>query len=430
MLIGGGAGGGKTLFGSAWVTMMANSLPRTRWFIGRNELKRLKQSTLLTFLEQLRDWDFVQNRDFHYNRQEGVITFLKRQSEIYLLDVSYMPSDPNYDRFGSTEYTGGFIDEVEEITSKAREVLKTRIRYKLEEHDLIPKLLLSCIPSKNWVYVDFYKPWRDGNLPKDRAFVRILVTDNPHASPQYIASLKKIRDRVLRERLLEGNWEYEDSDLSLFHFDQINDLFTNVPVDSDQFYLTCDVARFGADKTVIMIWKGFMVINIKVILKSDLTAVERAIMQLAEQYKIRISHVLVDEDGVGGGVVDHLKCKGFVGGASALERHDQTVKETEFKVNYQNMRAQCYYTLSEYVNDAKIGIRTEDLTYRDLIIEELEQIRTKDSEKEQRLKIIPKEEIKLNLGRSPDFADALMMRMYFEVHSKGATIRFSDIGFI
>lgn len=341
-----------------------------------------------------------------------------------------MPSDPNYDRFGSTEYTGGFIDEVEEITSKAREVLKTRIRYKLEEHDLIPKLLLSCIPSKNWVYVDFYKPWRDGNLPKDRAFVRILVTDNPHASPQYIASLKKIRDRVLRERLLEGNWEYEDSDLSLFHFDQINDLFTNVPVDSDQFYLTCDVARFGADKTVIMIWKGFMVINIKVILKSDLTAVERAIMQLAEQYKIRISHVLVDEDGVGGGVVDHLKCKGFVGGASALERHDQTVKETEFKVNYQNMRAQCYYTLSEYVNDAKIGIRTEDLTYRDLIIEELEQIRTKDSEKEQRLKIIPKEEIKLNLGRSPDFADALMMRMYFEVHSKGATIRFSDIGFI
>ena len=230
--------------------------------------------------------------------------------------------------------------------------------------------------------------------------------------------------------MLEGNWEYEDSDLSLFHFDQINDLFTNVPVDSDQFYLTCDVARFGADKTVIMIWKGFMVINIKVILKSDLTAVERAIMQLAEQYKIRISHVLVDEDGVGGGVVDHLKCKGFVGGASALERHDQTVKETEFKVNYQNMRAQCYYTLSEYVNDAKIGIRTEDLTYRDLIIEELEQIRTKDSEKEQRLKIIPKEEIKLNLGRSPDFADALMMRMYFEVHSKGATIRFSDIGFI
>jgi hypothetical protein len=35
-------------------------------------------------------------------------------------------------------------------------------------------------------------------------------------------------------------------------------------------------------------------------------------------------------------------------------------------------------------------------------------------DKDGKLKLMPKDEIKLKLGRSPDFADALMMRMWFE----------------
>jgi len=49
-----------------------------------------------------------------------------------------------------------------------------------------------------------------------------------------------------------------------------------------------------------------------------------------------------------------------------------------------------------------------------MLIEELEQIKSKDIDKDTKLKIVSKDEIKEVLGRSPDFSDTLMMRSYFE----------------
>ena len=49
------------------------------------------------------------------------------------------------------------------------------------------------------------------------------------------------------------------------------------------------------------------------------------------------------------------------------------------------------------------------------IIEELDIVCQVDFEKENKIKIIPKEEIKEKLWRSPDYSDALAMRMFFEL---------------
>ena len=127
-----------------------------------------------------------------------------------------------------------------------------------------------------------------------------------------------------------------------------------------------------------------------------------------------MSHVLVDEDGVGGGVVDHLACKGFVGASSPI-RDEQGEQNLGYKVNYQNMRSQAYYTLAEYANQHKIAVSTENTEYRQFITEELEQIKAKDADVDGKLKIIGKDEIKEFLGRSTDFADCLAMRMWFEL---------------
>ena len=48
-------------------------------------------------------------------------------------------------------------------------------------------------------------------------------------------------------------------------------------------------------------------------------------------------------------------------------------------------------------------------------MEELDQIKKKENSDDSKLAIIPKSEIKEQLGRSPDFADVLMMRMFFEL---------------
>jgi hypothetical protein len=64
------------------------------------------------------------------------------------------------------------------------------------------------------------------------------------------------------------------------------------------------------------------------------------------------------EEGVGGHP-DHLEgTKGFVGGSSPIQDkvREQEAQQPGYKVNYMNLRAQCYYTLAEVVREHKLAI--------------------------------------------------------------------------
>lgn len=395
--------------------------------VGRRELKRLKQSVLVTLFDLFSQWGFKHKEHYIYNATAGSIKFKNGRdeagnlifdggSEFVLMDLAPMPSDPNYERLGSLEFTGAFIEEASEVEQKAKEVVLSRIRYRLDEFGLIPKLLMTCNPHKGYLYIEFYKPWKAGELPADKAFIRSLVTDNPHISHHYIESLKKIKDKVLRARLLLGDWEYADDDLALFIYDALTDLFTNSVDESSDKYIVCDVARFGPDKAVITVWEGLRVVKVVTYDKSAMPTLETEILVLAQHEKVPMSHVLVDEGGIGGGIVDHLKCKGFVSNAPPIEPKTKTeMKEVEYKVNYQNLRTQCYYELAEKVNDRLVAIDTESVVMQQEIIEELEQIKAIDVDKDAKFRIISKDDIRAAIGRSPDYADTLMMRMYYEV---------------
>lgn len=418
ILFGGGAGGGKTTLACVWLTTNALIYPRTRWMIGRKELKRLKQSVLLTLLDLFSNWGLQQDIHFTYSSFDSVIRFFN-YSEFHLMDLAPLPKDPDYERLGSIEYSGAFIEEAAEVEQKAKEVLMSRIRYRIDEFGLIPKLLMTCNPSKKWLYSEYYKPWKKGILSPDKAFIRALVTDNPHISPLYIESLRKLKDRILRERLFKGNWDYADEDNALFIHDALSDLFTNTLNQKDDEvsrYITCDAARFGTDKAVIMIWYGLKIVKIITYDKSATTLIENTIKSESVIHRVPISHIIIDEDGVGGGIVDHLKCKGFVGNASPIEsKTPREMRQVEYKVNYQNLRAQCYYTLADKVNNREIRFECEDLEIQDTVIAECEQIKAVDVDKDVKFRIVPKDEIKEAIGHSPDYADTMMMRMFFEV---------------
>jgi hypothetical protein len=49
ILFGRGAGGGKTWLYCEWLLTCCYLFPGSRWFIGRNELKRLMNSTFITW---------------------------------------------------------------------------------------------------------------------------------------------------------------------------------------------------------------------------------------------------------------------------------------------------------------------------------------------------------------------------------------------
>jgi phage terminase large subunit len=72
------------------------------------------------------------------------------------------------------------------------------------------------------------------------------------------------------------------------------------------------------------------------------------------------------------------------------------------------------------VNAHRLAIRIEDAKERELTIEDLEQMKSKDADKDGKRKIVPKDEVKEHLGRSPDYGDSLMMRMFFELQPVGS----------
>ena len=101
---GGGAGGGKSYLGVAWQWIRRIQYPNSRGFFGRKELKRLKQTTLATYFKFCRDHNIPESLRGKYNIQDSSIRFANG-SEIFLLDLAYIPSDPLFERFGSLEFT-------------------------------------------------------------------------------------------------------------------------------------------------------------------------------------------------------------------------------------------------------------------------------------------------------------------------------------
>lgn len=409
---GGAAGGSKSFTGSLWQVLRRLKYPGSRGFLARARLKSLKDSTLLTFLEVCGKLGLKPDRDYIYNAQQGVIKFSNGSTE-YLKDLFLYPSDPEFVSLGSTEYTDGFIDEMGEITEQAYNIMMSRIRFKLDEFKLIPKLFMGSNPCKTFVYRDFYKLFRDNKLEDYKAYIPASVYDNPFISDHYIENLKKL-DPVNKARLLDGNWEYDDNPAKLFDYDKIIDIFTNdyVLKSRHQNYISCDVARFGADKTVIVIWNDWHIKKIITMNKSSVPEVVDTIKKACIFFKVPRSNVVVDEDGVGGGVVDYLiNCKGFVNGSQSIEtQYSRKIH------NYANLKTQCYFKLAERVKDGQIGCY-DDIpnNIKDHIIEDLEQVAQKDIDKDGKIKLIGKEEIKLMIGRSPDYSDALMMRCYFDL---------------
>lgn len=415
---GGAAGGGKSVLGCYWQIKRRLKYPGTRGLIGRAQLKTLKETTLQSFFEVCTMQGLKSGMHYNYNQQSNIIHF-PNGSLIFLKDLFQYPADPNFDELGSLEITDAFIDENNQIAEKAWNIVKSRIRFKLDEYGLIPKIMGSCNPSKGWIYTKFYKPFRDGVLSKDKQFVQALVTDNPDISIHYRHNLLGL-DENSKQRLLYGNWEYDDDASTLISYDKIIDCFSNDFNDGGNYgHITCDVARFGNDKTVIGLWRGWAV---RLYSYNGLSIPETAakIKELQQKHEIPNSRTIADEDGVGGGVVDILRCKGFVNNSQPLPSptSPRNAKGELVKENYSNLKSQCYFRLAERINKGGLYIDCNDIQVKEMIIQELEQVKQHNMDKDGKKQVVPKDIVKELIGRSPDFSDTLMMREWFELVPK------------
>jgi len=367
VLFGGSAGGGKSWLGCLWITTLCLQYKGIRCLIGRSVLTQLKLTTLNTLFDLLSTMGLKSGEHFTFNGQSNVLTFYNK-SEIIFKDLAYNPSDPNYDSLGSLEVSACFIDEASQITSLAFSIVKSRIRYKLNEFNLIPKILLTLNPSNNWIKKDFYLPHTQGTLESNKVFIPSLPMDNPHLPPSYIEMLKELPPQQ-RRRLLEGDWDYLEESDSLFKFDDIsNSVFRLEPNPTEKKVLTLDVARFGDDRSVAFVWIGLVVVSCHVYRKLSTT----------ELY-------------------------------------------TEI---HSNLKSQCYVKLSDMFREGKISLNILEPSIIEDLTQELLAVKLKDIDKDNKVAVQSKDEMKRTLGKSPDLSDSLMMRMMTEIKSQKSTGRY------
>lgn len=436
VIYGGFAGGGKTWFGAEAIMTDALRWPATRYFIGRKDLTSVLETSFVTLTQKVMPHHRLeQGKHWEYNAQRSQLTFYN-DSYIKFLHLGAVPSDPLFDRLGSTEYTRGWIEEMSECPFRAYDVLKSRVgRWKNKEMNIKSKLLGTLNPSQDWPYRVFYTPWKkagrpiDPNkplvsirtviegVPHERTFVFIPAKagDNEYTADEYLRNLATISDPVLKARLMDGDWEFSDAIDVLFPADAIADMFYTPIKRVSDMYMTVDVAR-TVDYIVITYWKGWDAFKIQLVpTKGKMVPIHETADMVRTgliAYGIPREHVLIDQDGVGGGLLDLMPgCIGFSGGSAPFGM----IGEREVRERYENLKAQCVYHAADMAKQRKVAISESNPVVREMLSEDLQQFKRRDADKDGKLKIAKKEDMKQALGRSPDIGDTVIMRSYFDL---------------
>ena len=422
IMYGGGARGGKSWLGNGWILMAALSMPGSAWLVAREELTKLKDTTLITYFKVANA--LKAKGEYTFNATSNTATF-RNGSIIFFREIKWIPSDPEFDRLGSYDLTGAFIDEAQQIHPKAISVLRGRFSLLSGPGwSTVPKMFFTCNPAKNWIYTDFYKPSVEKRLEPHKAFVVSLATDNPYVSEDYLANLRR-SDPVTVARLLDGNFEYDDDPTVLVGYDAIANLLLNDQVPTGPAALTVDVARFGSDHSVIWRWQGFRMVERESFHGYNTTALAEVVKMKMRHHNIPPARVVIDDDGVGGGVRDQVPGSfGFVNNSSPLAdplaelvRNPATGKMEPKAENYDNIKSQCAFRMAGRMADGKVFCYPVGPIW-DRIAEELAQWKRLKPDSDGKLRLVPKSDMKGALGRSPDDADAILMREVLELAPK------------
>ena len=449
---GGGAGGAKSTLLCFAAIYTCTNYPGIKWGLFRRTMSNMKKTLYPTMLEMLNLMGLIQDVDY-YDRvmSYGTLTF-KNGSIIEFNELEWRPSDPQMAYIGGREYTYAGIDEAGEIVEKAFNTVQSRIgRCKNEEYKLVPKLIITCNPSSNFLKDRFYKPyemsqdetkttegyamWEDGTYwdyetdsykPAYSCFVRSTAFDNPFLDKNYIPTLMK-QPPSERRRLLGGDWNFNSNEDSLFpvellqkamvydlpeiEYKDIRDergILTKNDVTSEKYkvpifkkFIGVDVADKGKDRTVVSLIDNNVLVDQRVLDIGRIdpeSPISRIYADKLEQYatnhgftKNYAKNIWVEDNGVGAGLRDMMRTKGW-----AITAYTATAQK----------RSENYYQLYKDLDNLEINIYNKaegiDELFRELGVHTYQTVNQKPV-------VVKKEKIKQELGRSPDLADSFMI---------------------
>lgn len=211
------------------------------------------------------------------------------------------------------------------------------------------------------------------------------------------------------EAQILGRWPLTPTQ-SLFSTKQVGYLGEYVAgyTDGQQLSIACDIARFGDDKTCILVRRGLVVLHIETHENRDGIFVANRINELILQYKTAdevITNIPIFIDGTGGygSTVEDVLPFHKVYSISMAERSPND--------RYKRMRSYLWFQLHEILNKRCLDLSNVDKG----ILHELKQDLTAPRyrvDEEGRKYLEPKTQTKQRRGKSPDIGDTLALSMF------------------
>lgn len=352
---------------------------------------------------------FTRLRNYLFGRDDYQFNESKLTITTPLKTIIHFKSAEKPDNlFGEDVYAAVF----DEFT-RARQQSWVALRTTLSSTNAPCKLIGNYLGMANWGhhFVEGVK----GN--PEYATFKVTIWDAVKAGLVKESEVESIRkdpqmtDSIFRILYLLEDGETEDQ---LIRNDAISAIWSNDFVGTGKRYITADIALHGSDKFVIGVWEGFRLIHCDIMAKSDGKEVVDKILNLRSTFQVPTTSIAYDADGVGGYLSGYLK------GAVPFNNGGSPIKQAGLKMEYKNLKSQCYFNLANRINTSQLFIQCQ--IPRPELSEELKAVKNASIDKDGKLSVLPKEDVKEIIGRSPDLSDMLMMREVFELAPKSITV--------
>lgn len=410
VLYGGAKGGGKSHFLCVWVFCEAMAiaakykLPRTDnpphvgWF-GRKQATDFAGTTLQT-------WRTIIPQELYKLRggTERDVKHIVINGRV-AVDYGGLDKQENINKFNSAEYMFIGVDQAEEVNRDEVSVLRASRRMKLDEREHNYKGLFTANPAQCWLKDEFLEGEVDS-----RQFVQALPSDNPYLPLSYVDTLKDsfAHRPDLLDAYLHGSWEAFEGDDQIILEKWISGAQIKTGNEWNGLVVSCDPARFGDDETVIYVMDGGNITHQRTMGKSRTTEISSKIAELSRMNSG--CPAIVDEIGIGAGVVDELVKLGVsvIGFNSSAKSSDPDV--------YYNLRAEAWSLAGRLMSEGRLATNGSiDLKLKNQLL------MPRYSYRNGKTLVEPKESIKKRLGSSPDRADTYVMGLWAIENNKGKT---------
>ena len=256
---------------------------------------------------------------------------------------------------------------------------------------------------------------------KSMTFIEGKLEENiklMESDPAYLANLaNQSEEQVARD--LDGNWKFKTAGIGLISFDDISEkLCRNAHQIEGKRCVTCDVAFEGGDKCVFWYWEGHHARAIRVCTVDSKKTVEFA-KEFLEQHNVIEEDFCYDVNGLG------QVFKGYL--PKAIPFNNKAMPSNGDRSMFENLKAECAYRFVErlkargYSIDPSIvsqrysGTGYKLNSVRDILINERKAVARDELDTDKNWKLITKQEMKKNVGHSPDFIEAFFIREYFDL---------------